>query len=116
MSRAWLVHGITAAIVSACAAAWIATGREAFTRWPNARLEDSDAPVSATEQDLLGEIGLDAAPSPEAAGFESRFAFGLLPGGADPAHLASVATGVAIAALLSGGALVLARARRGSAA
>ena len=112
MSRAWLVHGISAAIVAACAAAWLATGREAFTRWPNARLEDSDAPVSAAEQDLLGEVGLDAAPSPEAAGFESRFALGLLPSGADPAHVASVATGVALALLLSGSVLVVRRTRR----
>jgi hypothetical protein len=99
-------------LVAACIAVWMATGREVFTRWPNARLEASDAPVSASEQDLLEEIGIDAAPPTDAAALESRFAFGLLPSGADPAHLASVATGLFAAATLSGVALAVARARR----
>lgn len=106
-----LVHAAAAAVAAAGLVAWMVTGREAFTRWPNARLEAADAPLSESEQDLLGEIGIDAAPSAEAAAFESRFAFGLLPSGADPAHLVSVATATALAALLSGGVLVAARVR-----
>jgi hypothetical protein len=112
MKSAALVHSMSAAIVVLALAAWLATGREAFTRWPNARLEAADAPVSESEQDLLGEIGIDAAPSAESAAFESRFAFGLVPSGADPAHLLSLATTIALAALLSGGVLVAARIRR----
>lgn len=111
MKRARLVHAASATIVAAALAGWWTTGREAFTRWPDARLEASDAPVSESEQDLLGEIGIDAAPSAEAAAFRSRFAFGLLPSGADPAHLVSVATAIVLATLLSGVALVAARRR-----
>lgn len=77
--------------------AWIATGREGFTRWPDARLEASDAPVSDAEQDLLDEIGVGSEPASESDRIESRFAFGLLPGGADPKHLPSVATGLVLA-------------------
>lgn len=89
--------------------AWLATGREGFTRWPDARLEASDAPVSEAEQDLLDEIGVGSEPAPESARIESRFAFGLLPGGADPKHLPSVATGIALATVVSVAAAVLRR-------
>ena len=71
--------------------AWIATGREGFTRWPDARLEASDAPVSDAEQDLLDELGIGTTTDAP-TGIESRFAFGLLPGGIDPRHAISVAT------------------------
>ena len=86
--------------------AWLATGREGFTRWPDARLEASDAPVSEAEQDLLDEIGVGSEPAPESARIESRFAFGLLPGGADPKHLPSVATGLLLAAGVSAAAML----------
>ena len=112
MKSAPLVHAVSAAVVVLGLAAWLATGREAFTRWPNARLEAADAPMSESERGLLEEMGIDAAPSAGSAALESRFALGLVPGGADPAHLLSLATAIALAALLSGGALVAARIRR----
>jgi hypothetical protein len=92
--------------------AWIATGREGFTRWPDARLEASDAPVSDAEQDLLDEIGVGSEPASESARIESRFAFGLLPGGADPKHLPSVATGLVFATGVSAVAMLRRRLTR----
>lgn len=77
--------------------AWISTGREGYTRWPNAKLEQADVAGTAEESDLLADIGFEDSgeqvPIPE---FESRFAFGLLPGGFDPQHLLSVASIAAI--------------------
>ncbi|MFM7261928.1 MAG: hypothetical protein ACKO3W_15160 [bacterium] len=101
-------------LVAGSLVAWAVTGRETFTRWPNARLEASDAPISKSEEDLLGEIGIDAAPSSEAATIESRFAFGLLPSGADPRHLLSVATTCLAAATVPGAVVLHARWRRGT--
>lgn len=77
--------------------AWIFTGREGYTRWPNAKLEQADVAATAEESDLLADIGFDDSgeqvPIPE---LESRFAFGLVPGGSDPQHLLSVASTAAI--------------------
>lgn len=109
MSRVKLAHTLAAAIVLASLGAWLATGREGYTRWPDARLEAADAPVSQDEQDLLSEIGVDAAAPAEAGKIESRFAFGLVPGGPDPKHLLSVATGCARACAISGVAIVTRR-------
>ncbi|MBX3374774.1 MAG: hypothetical protein KF817_13155 [Phycisphaeraceae bacterium] len=104
------VHLVSAAIVVACAAVWLATGREAFSRWPDARLDAADAPIARAEEDLLDEIGIDLGPAAVGAGrLESRFALGLLPGGADPKHLASVATGIGVSLMASGIAEIGAR-------
>ncbi len=69
---------------------WLATGREGYTRWPDARLEQADAPPPAGEADLLASAGLTE-KSASAPTIRSRFALGLLPGGLDPKHLVSVA-------------------------
>jgi len=107
--RARVVHIAAAAFVIASLGAWLATGREAFTRWPDARLEAADAPVSSAEQDLLDQIGIGSDPTTDAPRIESRFAFGLVPGGPDPRHLLSVATSTALAFACS--AFVVLRAR-----
>ncbi|MFM2165178.1 MAG: hypothetical protein RL325_1615 [Planctomycetota bacterium] len=109
MSGAKRAHAASAAIVLGSLVAWLATGREGFTRWPDARLEASDAPVSKAEQDLLDEIGVGSEQPPESEKIESRFAFGLVPGGPDPKHLLSVATGCALACAISGTAIVARR-------
>lgn len=103
------VHLASAAIVVACAATWLATGREAFSRWPDARLDAADAPIPGAEEELLHEIGIDIASAAGGERFESRFALGLLPGGADPKHLASVATGIGVSLMASGIAEIGAR-------
>lgn len=114
MSGSRTAHAIALVIVAASVAAWLATGREAFTRWPNARLEAADAPVSIPEEDLLGEIGMETEPASAQTAVESRFAFGLLPSGPDPAHLVSLATCVLASSLISGTALLVQRMRRTS--
>jgi hypothetical protein len=76
-------------------ALWASTGREVFTRWPDAKLEQADVAASDSELDLLADIGLDAEPAGN--DLESRFAFGLLPSGGDPRHLASAASAVVLA-------------------
>lgn len=97
--RPWSRVGMLASLAACALAAvsWLLTGREAFTRWPNERLERADRATSPAEQDLLDELGVgstaDAPPT-----IESRFAFGLLPGGLDPLHAVSVATVCAVAA------------------
>ena len=105
-------HIVALLIGLASVGAWFATGREGFTRWPDARLEASDAPVSEAERDLLEEIGVGSEPASESARIESRFAFGLLPGGADPKHLPSVAAGLALATGLSAAAVLRRRLTR----
>lgn len=108
---AW-VHLLAAAATAASVAGWLATGAEGFTRWPDARLENADAPPVHGEAELLEEAGFmtqaEASAEPD---IRSRFALGLVPGGADPAHLISVATCAAGAAIASGTA-ALARKRR----
>ena len=64
------------------------------------------------EQDLLDEIGVGSEPASESARIESRFAFGLLPGGADPKHLPSVATGLVFATGVSAVAMLRRRLTR----
>jgi len=109
MSAARFAHAASVAIALGSIGAWLATGREGFTRWPDARLEASDAPVSQAEQDLLEEIGVGSEPAANTEKIESRFAFGLVPGGPDPKHLLSVATGCALACAISGVAIVTRR-------
>jgi hypothetical protein len=104
-------HLFGLALVALCGAAWLATGRETFTRWPNARLEASDAPVSESEANLLGEIGIDSPAAPGAPAIESRFALGILPSGGDPAHLMSVATALVAALFLSASVVLFNRSR-----
>lgn len=89
---------IAACAIIGAAAAWWLTGREGFTRWPNERLEQADRSTPQAEKDLLDELGVGA-PSDGVSTIESRFAFGLLPGGPDPKHALSVATVVAIAVM-----------------
>lgn len=93
---------------------WFATGSEGYTRWPNAKLRAADAEISQEEVDLLADIGFDdtersAEPEPE---IESRFAFGLLPGGFDPKHLLSVTPVACAGGVLVGTAIVLGRRSR----
>lgn len=95
---------VAAAVSIGAAAGWLATGREAFTRWPDARLEAADRPNAPAEDDLLADLGLADGPAP--ARIESRFALGLLPSGADPRHVVSVATAAAISLALAGVALL----------
>lgn len=104
MSARTVLHLVAAAISLGAIVGWLATGREAFTRWPDARLEAADRPATEAEGDLLADIGLADEPAP--ARIESRFALGLLPSGADPRHLVSVATAVAISFALAGVALL----------
>ena len=90
---------------------WVATGSEGFTRWPNAKLQAADAEVSQEQIDLLADIGFEddarqAEPEPE---IESRFAFGLVPGGFDPKHLLSVAPLGGAGVVMVGVAVVLYR-------
>lgn len=102
MKTAWKVHAVSALLIGASLLAWYATGTEGFTRWPNERLARSDAPAAAGESDLLADIGFtDSTSAVQAPNIESRFAFGLVPGGPDPRHLPSVATLSAIAILMS---------------
>lgn len=87
-------------LCAAAAAAWLATGREGYTRWPDERLARSDAPPSAEEAALLAEAGLADESGPATPQIRNRFAMGLVPGGFDPAHLLSVAGVVAVSGLL----------------
>jgi hypothetical protein len=111
MSARRLVCAVAVGVTVASVVAWLATGGEMFTRWPNARLEASDTAVMAEESELLDELGLRTPQELGAGSIESRFAFGLLPGGADPAHLFSAATVTLLAALASGSVVALHRAR-----
>lgn len=101
--------GLTVASVLA----WVATGSEGYTRWPDAKLEAADKPSSPEDMDLLEDIGLtnlgDAQGQPK---IESRFALGLLPGGFTPRYLVSVASMATVGVALCGiGALVMRRGR-----
>ena len=87
--------------------AWVATGREGYTRWPDERLARSDAPPAAVEAELLAEAGLSDEATPSAPEIRSRFALGLVPGGFDPAHLLSVAGVVAVSFMLVAGTLTV---------
>jgi hypothetical protein len=110
MRRSLLPHAVALLILAGSVGAWIATGGEAFTRWPNARLEAADAPVSASEAALLDEIGITSPSDAAVPTIESRFALGLLPSGIDPRHLASVLVGAIVALAVS--AMAALRARR----
>lgn len=108
-------------------ALWLATGCEGYTRWPNRRLELADAAPAAGEAALLAEAGFDGGAEPADPGsatsdgsapapvrvsgpiIESRFAFGLVPGGFDAAHLVSVATVGVLAGAVAGATLLRVR-------
>lgn len=107
MRTAGWIHATGGALVGGAIVLWLATGREGFTRWPDARLENAGSRPSAEETALLADAGLST-PEETAAheGMTSRFAFGLLPGGPGVRHLASVATACAIAGVCSGVAYV----------
>ncbi|MBL9149031.1 MAG: hypothetical protein JNM94_10095 [Phycisphaerae bacterium] len=96
------IYVVAAVAVAGAVALWLATGREGYTRWPNAKLEQADAAPAAGESDLLGEIGFsDGAAARPSADIQSRFAFGLVPGGFDPKHLLSVAAVAGLAGAAS---------------
>ncbi len=113
MRKARLAHLCSAALVLASCALWLATGREGFTRWPNEKLAASDAPPAAGEGDLLADIGFAESSDDRATpNIDSRFAFGLLPGGFEPWRLLSVAFAAALGASISGAATVAGRIAR----
>lgn len=101
MNRTTTVYGLSAVVVIGAVGAWLTTGREGYTRWPDAKLAQSDAPASEIEEDLFADIGFETDDDIDAQGatpdIESRFAFGLAPGGFGPKHLPSIATAVALA-------------------
>jgi len=100
---------VLAGLVALTAASlWFATGREGYTRWPNAKLAAADTGTSAAEDDLLADIGIETEPTAD-ADIQSRFAFGLVPGGADPKHLLSLVSALSVSAVLAGLAGVIAR-------
>jgi len=87
------VHPSAAALAARSLVLWYATGAEGFTRWPNERLANADAAPVAGELDLLADVGFsDIGEDSTRPDIQSRFAFGLVPGGFDPAHLIAVAT------------------------
>jgi hypothetical protein len=95
-------HGISGLLVLLAVGAWLATGREGYTRWPDEKLEASDAPSSAAEEALLADIGFETEDDRAAQlDVESRFAFGLVPGGPDLPHLPSIAAAGALAIVIS---------------
>lgn len=98
-----IVHGIGTVLVVGAAALWYLTGSEGYTRWPNAHLEQADAPPPAGQDDLLAQAGFDTAGDAKSPPtIESRFAFGLLPGGLDLKHLPSVASAAGVSLFMSG--------------
>lgn len=101
-------YGISLLVIILALGAWIMTGSEGYTRWPDTKLELTDAPVSEAEDDLLADIGFDSVGEDgESPDIESRFVFGLVPSGASPKHLISVATAVAFAVGLSATATII---------
>jgi hypothetical protein len=96
------IHVGGACLVAVAIAVWAATGAEGFTRWPDERLANADAPPAPGENELLAEAGFsggeEESPPPN---IHSRFALGLLPSGADVPHLLSVASVVGAAAAAS---------------
>lgn len=111
LRRSWFVHTLGAALTVASLLLWWATGAEGYTRWPDEKLAAADRAPAAGEDELLEAIGFGDGPSmrPE---IESRFAFGLVPGGIDPPHLLAVATVAAAALLVSTGVVIAQVGRR----
>ncbi|MFI4881376.1 MAG: hypothetical protein ACIAQU_02200 [Phycisphaerales bacterium JB064] len=92
--RSWprLLLAAGVGLVIAPALVWVATGREGYTRWPDAKLAASDTGQSEEHLDLLEDIGLTTEEEVMAQpDIESRFALGLLPGGFTPKYLVSAA-------------------------
>jgi len=107
MRCSFAVYGISALAVIGAIGAWMVTGREGYTRWPDAKLAQADAAPSEIEEDLFADIGFASSEDQdETPDIESRFAFGLAPGGFGPKHLPSIATAVTLAAGLSSVAAV----------
>lgn len=108
MNHVASVYWISALIVNGAIVTWMATGSEGYTRWPDAKLAQSDAPPSGEEIDLLADIGFvtndEVTKQPH---IESRFAFGLVPGGLDLKHMPSVATAGVVAIAMSSIATVV---------
>lgn len=115
MRPSTVLHVAGLILLAGSLAAWAATGREGYTRRPNHKLASADTPPSAAEDDLLADIGIETAEEREQTPtIESRFAFGLVPGGITPGHLPSVATAALCAGVLSASGLVISRGRRAS--
>lgn len=90
-ARALVCTGLTLVILPAVL--WAITGSEGYTRWPDSKLASAGAPPSTDQLDLLEDIGLTTKEEVrEQPSIESRFAFGLLPGGFTPKYLPSVST------------------------
>lgn len=97
------VYGLSAVLIVGALGLWYLTGSEGYTRWPNSRLEQADAPAPPGQEDLLSEAGFDSnATGSTPPSIESRFAFGLLPGGIDLKHVPSVAATLGVSVLFSG--------------
>ena len=116
MKPGTVVHLAGAALIVASLALWSATGREGFTRWPDQRLAQSDAAPIPGESELLADAGFsDSAHAQPRPDIQSRFALGLVPGGATPLHLLSVATAAALAVAASSLVIMSRLIRRNSA-
>jgi hypothetical protein len=101
------MHGASAIVLAGALAAWLITGREGYTRWPDEKLARSDAPPSQAEEELLGDVGFETEADRAAqVDVQSRFAFGLVPGGLDLLHLPSIASAGALAVALSASAVL----------
>jgi len=93
---------------------WLATGAEGYTRWPDSKLNAADAEASQEQIDLLADIGFASVgdPAESEPEIQSRFAFGLVPGGLNPKHLLSVASSLSCGFAIIGIALILDRMKR----
>jgi hypothetical protein len=108
MKLAPAAYGLSVLIVLGALGAWAMTGREGYTRWPDVKLEQTDAPMSEGEEDLFADIGFETEDeAEETPDIESRFAFGLVPGGMGPKYMISVASAVALAVGISGVATLI---------
>lgn len=96
MKLAPTAYVISTLIVIIAIGTWASTGREGYTRWPDAKLAQTDAPMNQDEDDLFTDIGFESDDELEITpNIESRFVLGLVPGGISPQHLLSVASAVA---------------------
>jgi hypothetical protein len=109
--RLLMVAGL--GLVVAPVLVWAATGREGYTRWPDAKLAASDVATPQEDADLFEDIGLATEDETHARpDIQSRFALGLLPGGLTPKHMISVASVATVGVVLGGVGVVSMRCGR----